>query len=715
MQRSNKIFGSIILIIWWVSLFVSWNTLDPIVFHSRWIYPFYGGLVLAGIVLSLVIGLIAFDRRENIVFRTIEKVKSKSTLTRWLLVILISGSVLLFQHKSRYGLYLDFPQFNFFLLLNFFIASLTFGFRRLDAYNLLRTPLLDISFITSILLSMQYEALAGSAFLRVILFICIIVFLAFVFGGENHPLPDTRALIIIAIFLTSLSVLAFYLQDVSTSPLSLAWSEGNRLWDYSLYFGSDIYNFPERDQIFSLTDQGRQMIGGAPFLIEGVSIFWVRLWNAIDRPLLYSLLALIIFYSAGAKKGWLTFLSLWGFVFLNEGPIHPPLIIGAILVTLAWNCSFWIGIPLIIISTLFMNVRITWTIAPITWYIVLVLNKSDWKPKIRFRWVYLFYLMILGSLAAGIFIVFFNNSFQEYLTAFKTAWQSGLLWYRLFPNSTLNSGVLLQLILAVAPISLLFVVISKTEAFKPNWIQNLVMIGAQSAFLIIGLVVSTKIGGGGDLHNMDMFIIGTLFLAGIIWKNGGGDWIRNNIQTSKKLQAILFLIVLMPGLNVAKSFNLNYQSERPTLGEATRVMEIIQDVVDEKQSQGEILFSDQRQFLTFGYVDVPLVDDYEKKWLMEMAMRKDMEGLEKYYQDLAEQRFSLIVTEKLHADVYKASSGSFGEENDAWVNYISNPTLCFYTPVPESKTTEDLARIMLLEPVEDIQHCIDSIDEWLME
>ena len=39
------------------------------------------------------------------------------------------------------------------------------------------------------------------------------------------------------------------------------------------------------------------------------------------------------------------------------------------------------------------------------------------------------------------------------------------------------------------------------------------------------------------------------------------------------------------------------------------------------RSQGEILFMDQRQLLTFGYVrNVPLVPEYEKKVLMNAAM-----------------------------------------------------------------------------------------------
>ena len=37
------------------------------------------------------------------------------------------------------------------------------------------------------------------------------------------------------------------------------------------------------------------------------------------------------------------------------------------------------------------------------------------------------------------------------------------------------------------------------------------------AFLIVGLIISTKIGGGGDLHNMDMFLVGLVFVAALAW------------------------------------------------------------------------------------------------------------------------------------------------------------------------------------------------------
>ena len=40
------------------------------------------------------------------------------------------------------------------------------------------------------------------------------------------------------------------------------------------------------------------------------------------------------------------------------------------------------------------------------------------------------------------------------------------------------------------------------------------------AFLVVGLTASIKIGGGGDLHNLDMFLLGLFFGAVVVWHKG---------------------------------------------------------------------------------------------------------------------------------------------------------------------------------------------------
>jgi hypothetical protein len=118
---------------------------------------------------------------------------------------------------------------------------------------------------------------------------------------------------------------------------------------------------------------------------------------------------------------------------------------------------------------------------------------------------------------------------------------------------------------------------------------------------------------------------------------------------------------------------------RPTRQSVEIALATIQEEVDLAKPQGEILFIDQRQLLTFGYIDAPLIPEYEKKLLMNEALRQTTDYFGPFYNDLAAQKFSLIVSEPLRLPD-KDSSYQFGEENDAWVKYVSGPILCYYEP-----------------------------------
>jgi len=119
------------------------------------------------------------------------------------------------------------------------------------------------------------------------------------------------------------------------------------------------------------------------------------------------------------------------------------------------------------------------------------------------------------------------------------------------------------------------------------------------------------------------------------------------------------------------------------------------------QSGGKVLFIDQRQLLTFGNVrDVPLIPEYEKKYLMDQAMTGDEKYFAQFYDDLAQRRFALIITEPLWDDPEEKGSG-FGEENDAWVQWVSKPVLCYYKPVAFFREV----RVQLLAPREQPKDC----------
>ena len=65
--------------------------------------------------------------------------------------------------------------------------------------------------------------------------------------------------------------------------------------------------------------------------------------------------------------------------------------------------------------------------------------------------------------------------------------------------------------------------------------------------------------------------------------------------------------------------------------------------------------------------------------------------LDTFHDDISHQRFALIVSEPLTTQVQGRSHG-FGEENDAWVERVSEPILCYYAPT----TTLDAVGVGLL-------------------
>jgi hypothetical protein len=135
---------------------------------------------------------------------------------------------------------------------------------------------------------------------------------------------------------------------------------------------------------------------------------------------------------------------------------------------------------------------------------------------------------------------------------------------------------------------------------------------------------------------------------------------------------------------------------------AQGVVQQIQDAIDSLGTpEPRVLFISERQLLTFGEVGpLELIPDYEKVFLMEMAMSGTRSYLDRFHAELEAQRFDLIVSEPL-AIQYQGRSHAFGEENDAWVREVSEPVLCAYEPI----LTVPGAAVQLLAPKEGEVAC----------
>jgi hypothetical protein len=466
-------------------------------------------------------------------------------------------------------------------------------------------------------------------------------------------------------------------------PFSLSWSEGNRFYDYSLVFGQSLYNY-QGHILNPYSSPGRYGLWGILFLWQGLPIWAHRLWNLILLTLPVLIFSALITRKLSPpvlRYGMLIWITLFLTVL---APLHPPFMIASALAVLfAFDeslikrggslaaASFYAGLS-----------RWTWAFAPAA--IGVLIDLMLYYPKRTGPlWRRLMPSVILAgiSLVAGLL-----SSIGQYFSLVQgeaISSSQSLLWYRLLPNDTLGPGVLF---LALRYTLFLLIILAWwmiTHRWHVDWIQRIAISGALIGFFAIGLVISTKIGGGGDLHNLDMFLI-TLFVVTVL---GLMSVDRNSIQikwSAWTVALICFLVfwVVYPFIPLHPGSDYHPRLELPNENKVSEAFSAVRSEVAKFASAGEVLFMDHRQLLTFHFIPpVPFVPDYEKKYMMDQAMSNNANYFDAYYRDLAEKRFALIITEPLKTKRREDLGGPFSEENDAWVIWVSNPTLCFYEPI----------------------------------
>jgi hypothetical protein len=579
-------------------------------------------------------------------------------------------------------------------------------------------------------------------YLRLSLWIFQLFLLSYFISAEDDQLVSLKVFLYLMLITASSFSIMSSLGRVTDYPFSLGWSEGNRLWDYSILFGSARYDFPQDKKIYVLLDIGRQLVGGIPFLFPGLTIKMERLWVGLTLILPYMLLGLVAFRSFVHEKYLWLAMVLWAGVFLKQGPIHPPLILSAVLVAFAWRSRFWLSIPLVAVATYTAYVsRYTWTFAPGIWFMMLELvdgfSGNGLKFSLTSRIRSLLSLLLFGMTGALVFlgvgaclqlkwvqevfdVVFALKITPQYVLGKMQ--QQPLLWYRLFPNETYGIGVLAGLVFSICPLILILFYLIKTKKWKINGFQKLILVLPVFVFFVVGAIVSVKIGGGGDLHNMDMLLITLFFVVMMAVHSGIGNWLLQDFNLEPLwIISLLIMSIAIPTITplmVMRSYSFgSVASWLKTLADVPNersldmypANEVINDSLQTIQLEanlaklnGDVLFMDQRQLLTFGFVrDIPLVPEYDKKVLMERAITSNKIYFSRFYDDLKKKRFTLVVVQPLNTP-QKGSDSEFGEENDAWVKWVSVPLLCFY----EVKQTLLDVNVQLLVPRSGVVDCI---------
>jgi hypothetical protein len=475
------------------------------------------------------------------------------------------------------------------------------------------------------------------------------------------------------------------LMRVTNQPFSLAWSEGNHFWDASLIYIRESYLWQGEAIVPNYVTPGLYGLRGLPFIFEKPLLIHLRLWEAA----LWVLPGLALGWAMTLTWKWRDVpwqigFAIWASLFLAQGPVYAPLLLACMIAMFSVRVEKGRNIfILVLIATFVAGIsRWTWIAAPPTVALIAILLRWDLDsgqseqnhpfPRSVLVW-------ILGAGISGAALALLSASLitgrqgLPYLASLRQP----LLWYRLLPNATYEPGILAGLLIFVGPVMLALYLWMRREIQRLSW-QVLFLVGMiMFGLLGIGLVVSVKIGGGSNLHNLDMFLIVVIVIASIAV--GASSTFRDRFFPAKTLaeRALLIGVVLLPVLWV---FSRNpFRLPWPADTAEVRLEQLV-DIVREQAIEGDVLFIDQRQLFTFGYLeDIPLVAEYELIELMDHAMAADEPYLQRFSLELREQRFSAIVVDPLTI-VWKGSQASFGEENDAWVRYVTIPILAEYEP-----------------------------------
>jgi hypothetical protein len=498
--------------------------------------------------------------------------------------------------------------------------------------------------------------------------------------------------------LLTASVFGFlmHLVLVTDYPFKLGWSEGNRLWDYSLYFGRDRYIVEGEFQYPTYLTPGRHGLWGLPFLIPGVTIAVVRLWDAILWTVPYLLLGLALFTPGrhGVSRRVQFGLALWVFLFLSQGPIYTPLVLSALVLAVGYDARHpWRTALATAVACFYAGIsRWTWLVAPALWAVMWSLAEDSGAGFFFWRRLRRPGLLAGAGLlgAVGSYVVLALTS-PRADPVYATALSQPLLWYRLLPSATNPLGVVPALILAVCPILGLIAFGLVRRVLRWDGLCLLGTAAVLIVFLGVGLVASVKIGGGSNLHNLDMLLVGLILLAAIALTRFKGIEARSLASAPALVQALLVLAVIVPGWFVLRQGGpLNL----PSRDAAQAALEMMRPAVQAAAAEGEVLFLDQRQLLTFGEMPgVPLVLDYELKDMANQAMSANTAFFEGFYQDLRNHRFALIVTEPVPSQ-WRGRGHAFGEEDDAQLRYFYRQLDEYYQPAVRL----DEVGVWLLEP-----------------
>jgi hypothetical protein len=489
--------------------------------------------------------------------------------------------------------------------------------------------------------------------------------------------PWFIALIAMVLCQSSLHLLLFYWPRVTDYPFAMGWSETSRFYYPSLFLAEKVYG---QEYPWPILQPTLHLLLAPPYLFEA-PLWFHRFWQVAIRYILVGAVvpALMARLSIeGRSTRWLA--ALWMFLFLFMGPVYFHLTIPILLLLLGFSTQndrqTWI---VVLLASIWCGwSRLNWYPMPGMVAAVLYLMEVPYRGKNILTYLHKPALWFLvGTLTAFVAQrVYIAISGIPDGGIFYTSLSSDLLWYRLVPGASYFLGILPGALLASLPAWLAMLVIIRSR--KGDWhpLRLILIFAALLVLFLGGLVVSLKIGGGANLHNMDAYfsllliVVSYLIFARYQPEDGG-------IAQPVPLHWLFAIALLvMPAWSYLQ-FNIGFRTF--DAARAQDVMTTLQERIDEVNAQGgEILFITQRHLISMHMLDgVTLVPEYEREDLMEIAMANDIQHIRAFREVMEDQRFDLIVVDPLNY-VTLSRERSFAEENNVWVTRIMKHILCNY-------------------------------------
>lgn len=473
-----------------------------------------------------------------------------------------------------------------------------------------------------------------------------------------------------------------FVPEIQHAPFSLGWSEGSRYYNASLFMSESIYG--EKVPL-PVLHPSRYLLQAIPFFFNIHSIivhrFWqVLLWIGLVGFGSYSLVKKIGF----SNKFFAVIFGMWFFLFFFQGAVYYHLIICVMIVLIGYNREHpWWTTVVVIAASIWAGIsRVNWIPVPALLVVTLYLLETPGK---NIFWLRYLKFPIIWCAAGGISAILSNRVYAmlsgNEVEQFSSSFTSYMIWSRLLPNTTYKPGILLGLLIVILPTFVLALLSINKNGWKGyyHWVRVLGLLGILFVFGLGGIIVSVKIGGGGDLHNLDAFLVFWLLISSYIFLNrylleGEGQAAQFSLNFGLFLVAMAIPILLLFQKNPAWEFQ-DSQKQHENVIQIQQALDII------NEQEGKVLFITERQLLSFGYIqNVDLVPDYEKVFLMEMVMSNNQPYLEDFHNKLANHEFSAILMDSLSTKT-QTEKDSFWVENNLWVDKIVYPILDYYEPV----------------------------------